>query len=254
MLRSLLLLVVPVARPHAAGAADRSTNRSTNRSVEPCSMRLLFTVCLLSSACADVPAAKEDEEGDVTRCPDYSGLVDGRSWTYELREAYAQDEGVDGTWTSAVSLAGDGTYTIDDHIAYVLDTGEQYEGYYTWTGFCDAYGSWLSGYFVTASATGISDTSWELTYTEPWLSTPTGLALGVSWTADGAGELTMEGGNTEQVDVTRSYEVTDATTAQVPAGTYEVLEITSEDQVSYVDEAVGRVGDATVFELVSVAP
>lgn len=65
MLRSLPLLVVPVARSHAAGAADRSTNRSLNWSVEPCSMHLLFTVCLLSSACAGVPAAEGEEEADT---------------------------------------------------------------------------------------------------------------------------------------------------------------------------------------------
>jgi hypothetical protein len=234
----------------------------------------ILTIFLLSHACAS-PGGKGDDEGggglfgggddadtdadtdaDVgVACPAYSGIVDGRTWTYATTDEYERQTGGAWTMTTTTSLAADGTWTSETSEVVESAQLDDYTLSFVSDGYCDGDGSWVTHNASTYSYSigGETTDGWsETTYDEPVLSLPAGIDVGSAWTSHLSGVTETDAGQ-QDFDQESDYEVTGEDTIEIAAGSFDALVISGGDYGWYVDRDVGNLGDADTYELVSTS-
>ncbi len=197
-------------------------------------------------ACAFGPGAKEDTGGTTWvpgdadspppagPCPPHAGFGRlGTVRTWRTSAAYEAQNGVSATWTlTPIRFTPEGEVRLRYEGVWPGQGGEStltFESDFR----CDSEGAWQLATSQTNTWSGDGTTHHtDLTYVEPLLVMKHDLAPGDSWTTSHAyvsehWSSTDPEPTVQEGEATLRYDVGGAAAVTVPAGTFEVLDLTS---------------------------
>ncbi|MFN7142448.1 MAG: hypothetical protein ACK4YP_01630 [Myxococcota bacterium] len=174
-----------------------------------------------------------DTDVDVAPCGRYTSahLVGSEAvhrYTDEAEELF----GYGGTYTNVTESYDptSGEVVFSSETTLTGSSYRYYESTSTSVARCDTDGVWMESYYTEwayETADGYTGSGWqEVTYDEGYLTMPSGVSVGDTWTASGTYRYDgSSGGGSYAYDV--DYEVVDEASKTVPAGTYAALRVRS---------------------------